>query len=202
MGGVPEAVFELIPAVIAACIHCRKFKLPGHRPKAGAELAGWFNDNVLIDLFFLWDLIRLMIVDEATRYKVIEKLPNRTAYAIFAALLRGWIRYFGPMKNLVSDQEGGVTAEETAIACERYSINRVLKGCDPEGRHTGTGLAEKHIHLSKLSALKCLDVTTRMGLTEITREDVMFEVGMGQNILLEYGGYSPSQCVIGCNPRG
>jgi len=198
---VPQRVIEQVKEVIAACADCDKYKLPPSRPRFGAELAGWFNDRVMIDLFFLFKRIWLILVDEATRYKVAEYLKNREGTTIMRAILHGWLRYFGPMKQLVSDQEGGVRSDETAITCERFSIHRVLKGSDDTGRHTGTGLAERHIQLIKLAALKTERTCVRQGL-DVTYEDIVTEVTMGQNSMLEYGGYSPNQCVFGHNPRG
>ena len=202
LGGIPDKVYELLPHVVNGCAACNKCKPIPHRPKAVVELSGWFNDRVLCDLFFLWNLIWLMLIDESIRWKLIEYLENKSGPCIFSAILRGWIRYFGPMRNLVSDQEGGIAAEDTALTCERYSIVRCLKGSDPSGRHTGTGLAEKHIHMTKLAALKTWDKAEAQGLTHVTKQDVMHEVGMAQNVLLEYGGFTPSQCLIGSNPRG
>ena len=144
----------MLPDVVDACPDCNKFKAIAHRPKAGAELAGWFNDFVVVDLFYLWDKIWLMAIDEATRYKIAAFLKDKYGRTIMRALLRDWIRYFGPMKHLVSDQEGGIAAEDFGLTVERYSITLLLKGSDPAGRHTGTGLAEKHIHLTKAAALK------------------------------------------------
>ena len=36
----------------------------------------------------------------------------------------------------------------------------------------------------------------------VDKEDIVIECAMGQNFLLEYGGFTPAQCVLGHNPRG
>ena len=126
-------------------------------------------------------------------------ISSKTAATLFKALLQHWFRYFGPPRILTSDQEGGIKAEETALACDRFSIVRNLAGSQG---HTITGLAERHIQITKLTMLKLDDDIKREGLKDISREDIGFESGMAANLTLEYGGYTPCQCVMGSHPRG
>ena len=78
---------------------------------------------------------------------MVDKSPSTWLRVLYYT----WIRYFGPMRTIVSDQEGAVISEMTATACERYNIRRELAGS--EG-HTGASLAERHIDLIRLAALK------------------------------------------------
>ena len=131
---VPDRCFELVHEVIATCESCQAFAPPPpRRPKYGAELAGWFGDCMIGDLFFLWGFTFLIMIDEAVRFKVASHLPDRTANTIMKTLLRDWLRYFGPPRRLRFDQEGGVRAEEFGKACDRYSIHRELAGSDDTG---------------------------------------------------------------------
>ena len=93
---------------------------PKHRPTVGAELAGWFNENVFIDLFFLWQQNWLILVDEATRYKIVCRLPDKRGPTILTAILKNWMRYFGPMRVLTTDQEGGIKTDDAAQICDKY----------------------------------------------------------------------------------
>ena len=103
------------------------------------------------------------------------------------------------MRVLTTDQEGGIKTDESALTCDRYGIVRRLKG---SYGHTSTGLAERHIELTKAIMLKCRSDSERDGHELLTDEDLAFEAGMAQNISLEYGGFTPCQCVMGHNPRG
>ena len=103
----------------------------------------------MVDLFFIFDLTFIMMIDEAIRYKVAALLPDRSASTIMSTLLLHWFRYFGPPKRLKSDQEGGITADEVSLVCDRFSIHRQLSGSDDSGKHTSTGLAERHIRGSR-----------------------------------------------------
>ena len=199
---VPDRVHTLIDEVVESCASCGKFVLPPTRPRVGAELAGWFNDRLFIDLFFLWDMTFLLAICAATRYKIAIQLNSKSGPEILRALLHHWIKYFGPPKMLISDQEGGLTSDLTSTTCERYGIQRVLAGSAVKGVHTMTGLPERHVSLIKRTALATWDTVARQGLADISKEDVVAESAMVQNALLEYGGYSPAQCVLGSNPRG
>ena len=131
--GVPDRCFDLAKAVIENCEHCHAYQPVPRRPKYGAELAGWFGDCLVIDLFFMWNQTFLLMIDEAIRYKISEQIKNKDGKTIMTTLLMSWFRYFGPPKVLKSDQEGGITADDTAKTCERFSIHRALAGSDDTG---------------------------------------------------------------------
>lgn len=149
------------------------------------------------------------MIDQASRYRVVATLANKMGQTILHAMLKHWIRYFGAPYECLSDQEGGLKAEETAVVCERYAILRRLGGTGAAtaasgknaARHTKTGVAERAIQITKLCMLKCWSDVKRDGLA-CTQEDVAFESGMAGNTTLEYGGITPNQVVFGHNPRG
>ena len=175
--GVPDRATELIRHVVEACPECCQFGRVPHRPKNGTELAGHFNDVVMCDLFYLWGQQFSLLIDEASRYKVAAELPTKDAKAIFTALLYHWIRYFGPPRSLRSDQEGGIRAESFALVCDRFSIHRQLAGSDDSGKHTQTGLPERHIQSLKLSCLKCERSVAKHNLP-ISKADIVAECAM------------------------
>ena len=143
-------------------------------------------------------MLFLLLIDEATRYKVIALAADRSCKTLLQLLLHTWIRYFGPMRVLVSDQEGALMSLEAAAEFDRLSICRRPKGAGE--RHTGTGLVERHIALSKAAYLKTKAELERQAL-EHTPANTGAEVGMAQNVLLSFGGYTPSMAVLGTNPR-
>ena len=70
--GVPDQCYELIDVVIRSCPHCLAFQPVPRRLRYGAELAGHFGDILVIDIFFLFEKMFLLWIDEATRYKIAE----------------------------------------------------------------------------------------------------------------------------------
>ena len=57
-------------------------------------------------------------------------------------LFHNWIKYYGAMWKLVSDQEGGVKTDETAYMLDRWSIRLVLRGSEDK---PGAEVAERHM---------------------------------------------------------
>ena len=113
------------------------------RPKVRANHPSAFNEEVQVDWFRLWDNWFMMIIDVATRYKTIIKVPGRDLQSALHALLHGWFRYFGPMKKLVSDQESCLMSHEAGAELERLTIHREPAGTTrggAQGQHTTTGV--------------------------------------------------------------
>ena len=203
--GMPYEVWKLAADAISTCAICRKYARAHRRPQSkGTNLSRHFNDLVQIDLFKFDDSWFLLAVDEATRYKVATLCQGRELQHIFSALMRGWMRYFGPMRTLVSDQETSVMSVEAGSECQRLGIRRQPAGTTTgaQGKqHSTTGLVEKHIDLTKLTMLKLKAEAERWGI-EIEKEELAAEAAMAQNLTISYGGYSPTTMVFGVLPRG
>ena len=71
------------------------------------------------------------------------------------------------------------------------------------GKHTATGLAEKHIDLAKLSMLKLKADLQEEGTTGsfFSFSDIAGAVMMAQTRILSYGGVTPCMAVLGTDPR-
>ena len=103
--GMPHGVWRHAADAIASCVVCRKHSRAGRRPQnKGAHLGTSFNDVVQVDLFRFGESWYLLIICEVTRYKVATKCEGRELSQVLGALMRSWIRYFGPMRTLISDQ--------------------------------------------------------------------------------------------------
>ena len=200
---VPKSAIDLVEKALSHCVECRKWEIPKNLPRFSAELSGFFNELLMMDLFFCWDKIWLMILDDAVKYRITSPLKSKTGKDIFKALLKDWIRYFGPPRSIISDQEGGIKSEDFALVCERFSIYRRLAGSTAKKleEHTRTGAVERAIALTKLTMFKVRADAIREGW-QVDDEDIAYEATMAGNTSLEYGGITPAQCVLGQNPRG
>ena len=98
------------------------------------------------------------------------------------------------------DQEGGIRSSKSGKRLENLGITRRLKGSQVQGEHTGTGLAEAHVRLTKLSSMKLKASAQKTGLY-VDDEDIIFESCMAQNISLSYGGVAPVMAAMGQQPR-
>ena len=179
------------------CKDCCKYKQTKHKPPIKITLAVRFNDRVQMDIYFCWDMSWLLMVDEAIRYKIVEYLIDHTPNTLLSAIMKGWVRYFGPMNIAVMDQEGALVSEISGRFADRLNVTREFAGTDD---HTGTGLAERHIMLTRLAGLKLWESCVTDGL-EVTKQDCMFEAAMCQNLVLSYDSGSPAQALFGTVPR-
>ena len=203
--GMPYEVWKLTSDVVASCPICRKYSRAHRRPQhRGAALSSQFNDVVQIDLFRFQEEWYLLTIDEATRYKIATRCEGRELSNIMDALMRSWIRYFGPMRVLVSDQERSMMSVDAGSELQRLGITRQPGGTTTKHQgkqHTATGLVEKHVDLTKITMAKIQSEAERWGL-EITGETLAAEASQAQNTVINIGGYTPSMCVFGILPKG
>ena len=202
--GMPPEVLRLATDAVAACEICRKYVRATRRPMVKTNLALTFNDVIQIDIFYYKSDAYLLIVDEATRFKSGGTLQSRELSSILNALTNNWLRFFGPPRQLVADQETAIMTQEAGAEMDRLNIVRCPKGTTTgkEGKkHTGTGLVEKHVDLTKNCMNKIYEEALRYNIT-VEKDELFSEAMMAQNSTLNYGGYTPSMCVFGVLPRG
>ena len=202
--GQPHDVWKLTGDAIATCTICRKYSRAGRHPQYKTHLASNFNELVQCDVFQFQDNLFILVIDEATRYKVATSCNGRYLVDILSALMRGWIRYFGPMRILVTDQESSLMTVEAGEEFQRLGIERRPAGTTTRKQgqqHTTTGLVERHIDLVKIGMLKIQAESNRYGI-ELQPEDLAAEAAMAQNLTLSVGGYTPATMLFGVLPRG
>lgn len=201
---MPPEVLRLAPEAVSSCAVCRKFVRATRRPQVKTSLAYDFNECIQVDIFYLQGDMFLIIVDEATRFKSGGMLRSRELSSILSCLINNWLRFFGPPRELVADQESSIMTQDAGAEMDRLHITRKPKGTTTgrEGKkHTGTGLVEKHIDLTKNSMLKIKEEAARYNII-VEKEELLSESLMAQNSTLNFGGYTPAMCVFGVLPRG
>ena len=110
-GGYSNVVLELVNKVVPwMCKDCMKWRRQQTRPLHGITMSPHFNYRVQTDLWFIWDMTFVVFVDECIRYALTAQLHRKTADEWMTTAFDLWIKYFGPMWFLVSDQEGAVTS--------------------------------------------------------------------------------------------
>ena len=78
-----------------------------HKPKLEAHLAQNFNEIAMQDCFFLWGQTFTLMIDECIKWKTGDHIVSRTT----PVLLKSFIDLWGPMGNLMTDQEGGIIGQ-------------------------------------------------------------------------------------------
>ncbi len=57
-------------------------------------------------LFFIFEKTFVILIDEHIRWCLVEPVVRKTAEEWMKVVFPGWIRYFGRVHTLVTDQEG------------------------------------------------------------------------------------------------
>ena len=203
--GCKKDVLDLVnPVISSKCVRCASLKRPAPRPLVKASLAKYFNHKIQLDIFFILGGEFIMIVDELFRYKQAELIKDRSFDTMSATLLESWFRFFGPPRYVTIDQEGALAGAQFAMVCDKFGITRIVAGSDPthvgQGKHTKTGLAEKHVDLVKLTMLK-IHADCREQSIDISLRDLGREASMAHNLLLTFNGITPATGVFGVTPR-
>ena len=120
--GVDKQTLNMIPSIVDSCKACRLWRRPSNKPVTSSRLSTRLNECVQFDLLFIADGIVAHCIDEATRFTVAGLLPDRTTTAIIEFLTTSWFRFLGVPKVLLSDQEGALCSEESAIWAERQGF--------------------------------------------------------------------------------
>ncbi|CAK0795790.1 unnamed protein product, partial [Prorocentrum cordatum] len=194
---LPQAIVLQGMEICKACEVCQQWAKRHIRPQIKSFLATVFNEMVQHDLFFLWDETFMILIDEATKWKTGDHLINKTGPVLVKALNYLWIRIWGAMQNLLTDQEGGLMGHEATKLCDRLEINRLAIG---KGGATTKGLVERHLALLKLSMLKLKQSSQAEGL-DLSYSDICYECCAGHNCTLNYGGSTPQLALTGQLPR-
>ena len=192
--GQPERVLKAVDEVVGSCKVCRSWRPPQPRSQSTTHLATRFKQRVQTDILFLDGQPTLHIIDEATRYSQARFLANMNKETVMDALSDLWVRTFGPMETLVSDQEAGLKGDYCATTLSRWGTQRLLL---PEGRHAE--IVERHHAVLRSTYHKIRDQANEDGIKVIA--DVMLaEAVFAHNVLTSVKGFSPHEAVLGRTP--
>ena len=102
---------------------------PGERnEKVAIDLMGPFNLSARGNLYIA------VIIDHFTKYARAVALPNKRAQTVAEALMSSWISYFGPPRQLHSDQGKEVDSTLMHELCEQLQIEKTrTSGYHPAG---------------------------------------------------------------------
>ena len=202
--GMPTEVTDLAKDAVLSCPVCRKYIRLPNRPQMRSRGAHVFNEALQIDLFHWENQWFMLMIDEATRFKACSAIPGQESEQLLECLLKSWIYMFGPPSKVIMDQQMSLMGHETAAEFERLGMTRCPRGTTAgqgADQHTGTGIAERHVQLLKLTMMKLRAELQRQGLQH-ELQDLCQESAMAHNITLNYGGATPTMSVFGMLPRG
>jgi len=126
-----------------------------------------------------------------TRLSAAIILECKTALALINALDTSWIRPYGPMTTLETDQEGAWNSDEARVYLTRQNIKLVLKGKDAHAK-----MLEIHNKILRITFLKTKSQALQEGLR--TTHDLLLTTALtAKNSLFTIGNTTPMVAVFG-----
>lgn len=181
------------------CRTCSKStKAKSSRPASPAVVLD-FNEVVAADIIWLdtVDATRhpaLNIVDVASTYQVVLPLSNTTSEEVGRAMVEGWMSWAGAPKHLIVDLDSAFKDNFLQVMNERAVIVRCAAG----QAHWQNGVAERHGGAWKEIWNKLAEDHT---ILSFEMPEAMAATSDAKNQLRNRSGFSPRQCVFGCNIR-
>lgn len=210
LAGAPESLQKVCDDVVKQCSVCRTWERPAAKPMATASLATQVNELMYADILIhhlLSDpdgkpLHILHMLDDASRFRMLELLENRGFHALRDALAR-WFGILGPPKVLKCDTESALVGEEMRVHLEgklcRLDPNPTSRG-GATSSHTPAGTIEGHNRVVRTGLHRAETAAKSLGLG-LTRQELVQEVQWCTNAVPGWQGVSASQGALGHTPR-
>ena len=193
--GISKSALAQISDIVNSCKICRSWQRPSNRSITTTRLSAEFGQNVQFDLLFVEDKTIAVLIDESTRWTTADTLPDKETSSVLRFITDRWIRVFGAMQTLVSDQEGALVSEEASVWSERHGISMRAKA-----RYAHAYIAERHHAILRDMIHKILGQARSENLA-CEFSDILSEAVFCKNIFVNVGGYSPFQAVLGRVPH-
>ena len=191
--GIPASVVGLVHDIVATCDVCRAWSRPGNRSMTSTRLPERFNLEVEIDLLFVHTHVILHMIDRCIRWSVAVLIPGRTTDSILNGIRDGWINQYGAPNQLISDQKGGLN-EYAGAVLEQLHVKLTLKA---KSQHAP--VVERHNEILRRQIHLIDQQATNEGL-RVSFQQILNEAVFSKNILMQYGGYSPYEALLGRTP--
>eukprot|EP00438_Fugacium_kawagutii_P035880 Skav204682 [mRNA] locus=scaffold1284:96116:106049:- [translate_table: standard] len=192
--GLPKEILDKIPQVVDTCRECRQWTRPANETIPTLRMTTAFNEHVEVDLMFYREHVIFHLICCGTRWHAATVIQSKQEQELLTALNRTWVSIHGPMQQLISDGESGLTSERVQALLRRQGI--LVKVRAP-GQHAR--FIERRGAILRVT-LHCLDSQLmREGILS-SMEDLLAEAVFAGNSLVHVGGVTPYQCIYGRTP--
>ena len=208
--GAPESLMSIADEVVKNCRVCRTWERPREKPMAKSSLSLQVNDALYVDILVYHMLTRpddppiniLHMLDDASRFRMLEILANRQFPALHDGLAR-WFGILGPPVEIRSDQESAMAAPEMKVHVEgkscRLNLHPSTRG-GTSGSHTAASTIEGHNRIVRAGLHRSETAAKEFSLEMSPLEHVQ-EVQWCTNATPAWQGCSASQGALGHTPR-
>lgn len=192
--GASREVLPLIDEIVDTCRICRNWTRPGPKAVSSSRLSTKFNETVQVDLLFHKKHVILHMIDECTRWTVTALVPDQEQATIMEAMKKIWFKLYDYPSTLISDQEGAVSATESAAHLESHNCKLLLRA---KGQHAN--MVERHHEILRDQLRRLEDQANTDGL-KCGFDSILSEATLSKNCLVSVGGRSPYEAIYGRTP--
>ena len=183
---------EQIHKVSQSCDVCLRYKRPPPRPCVGLPLAYTFNECLALDIKFYKGTPILHMIDVCTRFSLSSIIENKSANTIVEEIFQKWITIFGPPEKFQSDNGTEFANETFRSMCEALGSKAMTSAAEAP---FSNGLVERYNYvLSEMIDKILYDTNCSLSIAVAWANNA-------KNSLQTVHGFSPSQLVLGYNPR-
>ncbi|CAE7643318.1 EIF4E2 [Symbiodinium sp. CCMP2456] len=197
LAGASEEILKASRSL--SCETCKRCSGPRSPKPASEPKLLEFNDVVAVDMFFAFDIEGkkqklLSIIDCASSYHVVTKVPNQTGDTLEKVFLKHWIQVFGAPKVISLDLETGIQDAFSRLS-DWFRIDLQTSAGQA---HWQAGFAERHGKWWKEIFKK---VVEEKSVTNDEVEIAVAATSSAKNTLRRRCGWAPCQIVFRKTPR-
>lgn len=196
--GLPLTVLAQVETALQRCTTCQQWAQGHSRPVIKTRQAQRFNAVVYGDIVFFSTFMVAIFVDESLRYTILALLSSKDENDLEQVLRRNWFRRYGPMKVFRTDRESAFASDQYGIFLERYGVQREL--ITAADTHSFFGILDRRVQLLRHMLPRLAEDLAAEAIVA-DPEDQIAESEFCLNSQLSYGGFSPYECLHGCQPH-
>lgn len=190
--GNDKLLFEEIRKISEECEVCLRYKRTPPKPAVSLPLSNEFNQCVAMDIKTYKGVPLLHLIDTCTRFSMSSILKNKAAETIIEAIYKLWISIFGAPDMFLSDNGTEFANQHFRQLGEAYNIRVCTTAAESP---FSNGICEKYNHvISEILDKIIYDTGCKLSIA------LPWAVN-AKNSLQTVHGFSPSQLVLGVNPR-
>ena len=188
-----ESYSKIIDNIIDGCEGCILKRRAPDRPIVALNMANDFNQILSVDLKIWEDKYILYMIDVFTRFTIGEIIKNKQPETIVKTMMRQWVKYFGIMGGLISDNGGEFTSHLMNEVTSQLGVEHHTTGAESPWQN---GCNERNHAVCDSMLHGVINDNPDMPL-----DTALAWACTAKNTLANVYGYSPYQLVLGQNPR-
>lgn len=192
--GPPASILNKVTQVVDTCRECRAWARPANKTIPTMRMSTAFNEHVEVDLMFYKEHTIFHMICCATRWHAAALVRSRQEEELLSATHKIWLSIHGPMQQLISDGELGISGDSAQAKLKRLGISLKIRA---PGQHAR--FIERRGAILR-TTLHCIESQLVREGVQTNMDSLLSEAVFAGNTLIHVGGATPYQCIYGRTP--